>query len=93
MNQQLRENTLTAIAVVTAANEGPGPDRPLATQVANDWLTEHPGDGHTRLLNGLVQLSLILLMEIQRETDRRLPEVLMSVADLVSNWEDDEGEE
>lgn len=90
MDDQLRNDTLTAIAVVTAANGEPGQPKTLAAQIANEYVNEHPGDGHTRLLNGFIQLVIVLLANTKHDTGTSPEDALLNAADLVNNWTDEE---
>ena len=84
MDDTLREDTLAAIALVTAANS----DRSLASHLATEYASEHP-DGHSRIANGLITLSEVLLAKIRLETDASVDQTLFWAADFVNNWEGD----
>ncbi|MBI3227183.1 MAG: hypothetical protein HYZ39_19220 [Mycolicibacterium cosmeticum] len=86
MNDQVKEDTLSAIAVVTAAVGQPGENKTLAAQVANEWVSEHPHDGATRLANGFVQLCIVLLAQIKYKTEASPEETLQMAAELVNDW-------
>lgn len=86
MDEKLKEDTLTAIALVTAAQGEPGNPKTLSSQVANDYLDEHPEDGHTRLASGLINLCSLLVVKVSRATGESLEAVLQDSADLVNNW-------
>lgn len=90
MDDQLREDTLTAIAVVTASNGEQGNPKTLAANIANEYVDEHPGDGHSRLLNGFIQLAIVLLAKIKHDTGASPEDALLDAADLVNNWSDEE---
>ena len=90
MDERLREDTLHAIALVTAANSEPGYEKPLAAQLANDYVNEYPDDGHNRLVNGLIQLCNVLVALHRHDTDKSSEQVLLDAAELLNNWHDDE---
>lgn len=85
MDDRLREDTLTAIALVTAAQSDPS----LASRLATEYVDEH-ADGHSRLVSGLISLSEVLLSKIRLETNASVDETLFWAADLVNDdWRDD----
>ena len=85
MNDSLKEDTLAAISVVTAYMDEPGEDKPFTTRVADDWASEHPNGQH-RLINGFLQLTMVLLAMHERNASIPAKDTLFSAADLINGW-------
>ena len=83
MADQLTEDTLTALSLVTAAHGEPGNPKKLAAQIATDFANEHPEDGHTRLVGGLINLSIAFLAQMCLAKGITPEEALQDVAELV----------
>ncbi|SOX52570.1 hypothetical protein MAAFP003_1236 [Mycobacterium ahvazicum] len=83
MADQLTEDTLTALSLVTAAHGEKGRHKKLAGQIATDFANENPEDGHTRLVGGLINLCIAFIAEICLAKDITPEEALQDVAELV----------
>jgi hypothetical protein len=83
MADQLTEDTLTALSLLTAAHGEKGGHKKLAGEVANAFADENPEDGHTRLVSGLINLSVALLAQLCLSKGITPDEGLQETAELI----------
>jgi hypothetical protein len=89
MDEQMTEDTLRAVAVMTATLEDPDGPRTLACDVVNEWGNESP-DGANRIVLGFIQLSTMLLAQLQIEAGIPPRRALQLVAGTLTNWNESE---
>ncbi|BBY47749.1 hypothetical protein MARA_12170 [Mycolicibacterium arabiense] len=86
MADQLTEDTLTALSLLTAAHGEKGRHKTLAGELATTFVHENPEDGHTRLVSGLLNLSVALTAQLclsKGLTPDQANEVLQDTAELI----------
>lgn len=86
MADQLTEDTLTALSLLTAAHGEKSRHKKLAGELANSFADENPEDGHTRLVSGLLNLSIALVAQLCHSrgiTPDQANVVLQETAELV----------
>lgn len=86
----MMNDTLSAIAVMTAAVDDPDGPKKLAAQVVNEWSREDPDEGANRVVLGFVQLCTMLLAKIQVETGMSAEATLQETARIMSNWSEED---
>jgi hypothetical protein len=87
MDEQMVEDTLRAVGVMTATLEDPDGPRVLACEVVNEWSNESP-DGANRVVLGFVQLCTMLLAQLQVETGIPPRRALQLVAGTMTIWDE-----
>jgi hypothetical protein len=88
MDEQLTNDTLSAIAVMTAVVTEPDEANRLAAEIVNEWGNEHP-DGANRVVFGFVQLSMMLLTQLHLRTGEPFEAPLQVAAGVINSWDDD----